>query len=349
MLKIDLKHIEEIQSCTRKEDLYPLIQNAIVLEHATIPPYLTAMFSIKEGENQEIERLIRSIVIQEMSHMTIAANLLVAMGGSPQINKKGFIPVYPGPLPMSIGGDDFEVPIKSLSKSLIYDVFMTIEEPESPIEPQSLSEEMPTFATIGQFYEAVKEKIRDLGNDIFLNNPDQQVLSWFDANHVFPIVDVDSACKGIDVIILEGEGTSTDPFEAPGEPAHYYKFAEIYYGRRIIKTQTGYDYLGQVIPFHQAGVQPMIPNPSIEDYPVGSTVRILMERYAYSYSSLLNSLHDAFNGDPQRINTAIGLMYELKLQAVDLMSTEISPGVTAGPAYVYRSVQGAVSTTAYAI
>ena len=42
------------------------------------------------------------------------------------------------------------------------------------------------------------------------------------------------AKHGIDIIVQEGEGTSTDPFQSPGDPAHYYKFGEISDGRKII-------------------------------------------------------------------------------------------------------------------
>ena len=158
MIKLERHYVDQVKACGTKEELYPLLQNAIVLEHATIPPYLTAMFSLKPGTNDAIGALIHSIVIQEMSHMTIAANLLVSIGGSPEINNPRFIPTYPGKLPMGIGGDDFTVPIKRFSKNLVKDVFMVIEEPEHPIDIRAAAEATEQFATIGEFYEAVKAK-----------------------------------------------------------------------------------------------------------------------------------------------------------------------------------------------
>jgi hypothetical protein len=43
-------------------------------------------------------------------------------------------------------------------------------------------------------------------------------------------------------------------------------------------------------------------------------------------------LHTAFNGQPEKINVAIGLMYELKMIAVSLMQTPTGDGskTTAG-------------------
>ena len=344
MIKLQRKYVDRVHACANKEQLYPLLQNAVELEHSTIPPYLTAMFSLKPGVNATIAGLIRSIVVEEMSHMTIAGNLLVAIGGSPQINTSSFIPQYPGHLPMGIGGSDFVVPIRAFSKALVKEVFMVIEEPENPVDVKAFAEMEPEFATIGEFYDAVKLKIEELGSGIFIVGPERQVLQWFDSSRVFPITDVSSATKAIDVIITEGEGTSTDPFQSPGDPAHYYQFGEIYHGRRIVKTDDGYAYAGDSIPFDANGVYPMVANPKIDDFPVGSRARILVERYSYSYSSLLNALHLAFNGRPGQINMAIGLMYELKLQAVTLMSTVINDqGQTAGPSYEYNITQGGVS------
>jgi hypothetical protein len=203
------------------------LQNAVELEHATIPPYLTAMYSLRPGTNEEISSLVRSVVIEEMLHMTIAANILVAIGGSPQINNPAFVPKYPGPLPMGIGGN-LIVPIKAFSKDLVKEVFMEIEEPEDPIPVStSLAAEEPEFATIGQFYQEIQRKITELGDGIFTVGPERQVLTWFDSERLFPIVDVESANRAIETVVIEGEGTSTDPFEGDGEPAHFYRFGEM--------------------------------------------------------------------------------------------------------------------------
>lgn len=341
MIRLDRKVIAAVQAAKKREDLYPWLQNAIELEHSTIPPYLTAMFSLKPGGNLEIARLIRSIVVEEMLHMTIVGNILIAIGGHPAINEKKFIPKYPGPLPMSIGGSGFMVGIEAFSKPLVQNVFMIIEEPEHPIPVQTLeARAVPDFATIGEFYAALKKKICEFGNSIFTVGPKEQVLSWFDAARLFPIIDVASADKGIDIIVNEGEGTSTDPFQSPGNPAHYYKFGEILHGHKIIKTATGFAYAGDPIPFDAAGVYPMKPNPKIADFTAGSQAHTRVSEFAYSYSSLLNALHTAFNGKPGRINAAIGLMYALKMEAVALMQTPIGDGSgqTAGPSFEYVEV-----------
>jgi hypothetical protein len=341
MIRLQRGVVNAVQAAQDRTELYIWLQKAVELEHSTIPPYLTAMYSLKAGVNDNIGRLIRSIVVEEMLHLTIAGNILIAIGGRPAINTPDFIPAYPGPLPMSIGGADFVVGIEAFSKPLVETVFMRIEEPEHKVPVQALAEEaVPDFATIGEFYKALKEKLAELvklGKPVFTVGPDQQVLQWFPGDELFPIVDLPSACRGIDIIVDQGEGTSTDPFEKPGDPAHYYKFGEILHGRTIVKTATGFAYAGDPIPFDPAGVYPMRPNPKIYYYEPGTQARLLTAEFAAAYSSLLNVLHAAFNGAPGRIDDAIGLMYELRMIAVRLMQTPLADGSgqTAGPSYEY--------------
>ena len=348
MIKIERGIVEAVRAAKQPSDLYVWLQNAIELEHSTIPPYLTAMFSLKPGTNDEIARLLHSIVIEEMLHLTIAGNILIAIGGCPAINKSSFIPKYPGPLPMAIGGTDFRVGIEAFSKPLVENIFMKIEEPEHPIPVQALAAgAVPDFATIGEFYDALKKKLAEFGDKVFTVPAERQVLGWFDAARLFPIHDVPSADRGIDVIVQEGEGTSTSPFQSPGDPAHFYKFGEILHGHMIIQKPDGsFAYAGDPIPFDPADVYPMKPNPKIADFALGSQARTRIEEFSYAYSSLLNVLHATFNGAPDRMKAAIALMYELKLIAVSLMQTSAGDGstMTAGPSYEYIDVvQAAVA------
>lgn len=74
------------------------LQMAIKLEHATLPPYLCAMWSIK-NTGDPVHDTIRKIVVDEMFHMGLACNLLTTIGGTPILHDPQFIPKYPGRLP----------------------------------------------------------------------------------------------------------------------------------------------------------------------------------------------------------------------------------------------------------
>ncbi len=343
MIKLDPQVLAGIRSA---RELHRYLQAAVKLEHSTIPPYLTGMFSLKPGVNHTIAALIRSIAVEEMLHMTIAANILIAIGGTPEINKKGFVPDYPGPLPMSIG--DLIVGIEAFSIPLVHNTFMAIKEPEDPIHIQpppmlAAAAAQPMYATIGQFYDAIQKQILELGPSIFVKKTaPPQVINhhWFPPSKLFPITGWESACKAIEIIKTEGEGTSTSPFQSGHDPAHYYKFGEITNGRRIVRTPTGFAYAGEAVLFDPAGVWPLKANCKIADFPKGTQARTRIERFAYSYSTLLNSLHETFNGHPERLNAAIGMMYDLRVFAVSLMETDAGTGggITVGPSFEYVDV-----------
>lgn len=42
------------------------------------PPYLTALYSIPPGTNSEAYHILRAVVVAEMLHLTLAANILNA-------------------------------------------------------------------------------------------------------------------------------------------------------------------------------------------------------------------------------------------------------------------------------
>ena len=274
MLKIEPAILEQVRSATKASDLYTHLQGAIELEHSTIPPYLSALYSIKKGANREAAAIIRSVVIEEMLHMTIAANTLNAIGGAPEINTSDFIPCYPGTLPMNIHAG-FKVGLAPLSRDLISTVFMVIEEPEDPlhfpVHPLAL-EATAGFATIGDFYRAITDKITELGDGIFTGDPARQVsgLPWFDASELFPIRSRDDAVKALGIIVEQGEGTKTSPLDPQHELAHYYRFAEIFNQRKLVPDNTapnGFSYSGDPVTLDHAGIWNMVTNPKLTDYP----------------------------------------------------------------------------------
>jgi hypothetical protein len=49
------------------------LQWAIELEHATIPPYLCALYSLDPDRNPEAAQVIRTVFTEEMLHLALAA------------------------------------------------------------------------------------------------------------------------------------------------------------------------------------------------------------------------------------------------------------------------------------
>lgn len=318
-------------------DVQDRLQEAIALEHATIPPYLTALYSLKQGTNPAIAAIISGIVFQEMQHMAIAANILNAIAGAPAIDNAQFVPKYPGGLPFHIGdrnGNRFEVGLKGFSLDLARDVFMHIEEPDDPLDIPIRPEAFAlapglTYRTIGDFYRALRGALKA---EWFTGDPARQV-----GGIVGKVASLADAQKGIDLIVEQGEGTTKSPSDGT-QIAHYYRFEEIVKQLTLTPDTTspvGYSFGPPPIPFDPAGVWPLVDNPSSSTYPLGSPARLRSDLFNRSYSDLLEALHLTFNGAPERLGAAIGLMNDVKLQAIALMQISIGGGLNASPCFEY--------------
>ncbi len=347
MIKLDKKYIEAVENAGSLEDLFPLLQNAIKLEHATIPTYLSAMMSIKPGTNESIAAIFQSIVVEEMLHLSIACNILNAIGGAPEINVPGFIPTYPGPLPMGID-HDLTVQLVPLSLSAVHDIYMAIEEPEDPIIfPIKISAFLEateaTYATIGLFYRAVQAQLLLLAPDKLPGDPARQMTQLFPPDQLFPILTRQDAINAINIIVEQGEGTTKKPTDQQGELAHYYRFAEVFNGKQLVPDKSepkGYSYSGAPIVLDTAGVFNMKPNTKMADLAAGSEAWNAASEFNQAYSRLLNVLHATFNGKPNLIASTLGMMYDIKLYGEKLAAMPFpgKAGVTVGPPFEFVQV-----------
>ncbi|MCG7524764.1 ferritin-like protein [Streptomyces sp. OfavH-34-F] len=111
---------------TTIEELHEYLYKGLQLEHATLPPYLTALYSLQPGKNSDAWHVIRVVAVEEMLHLTLVANVLNAVGGSPNLTRSGFVPDYPTRLPC--GPDYFDVHLRPFSPEAL-DTFLKIEKP----------------------------------------------------------------------------------------------------------------------------------------------------------------------------------------------------------------------------
>jgi hypothetical protein len=332
------------------DGLRTALQNAVRLEHATIPPYLTAFYTLAAATPGVIQAraIIRSVVMQEMLHMLLAANILNAIGGAPAINVKGFIPTYPGPLPMGIGYKDgpngLDVGIVRYSQATVQNIFMAIEEPEQavviPVRAMALKSIAPKYQTIGQFYGAISAEIKRLGPDIFTGDRALQVLEMPGAIEVY---DVDTAQRAIEVIVRQGEGTAASPLDLTHELAHYYRFEELAKGMTIVADPhpPGYAFdPGLPIAVDDVtDVTKMVDNPQTVDMSADWRAQRLADECDIIYGKLLNALHFTFNGQPHRLFDATAVMFEFKNAVEELLQQPLTAGkgagFYAGPRYLY--------------
>jgi hypothetical protein len=332
---------------TTVESLREHLQWAIELEHATLPSYLCALYSLDRDRNPAAVEVITSVFVEEMLHLTLAANLLNAVGGRPELDTPRMLPPYPRCLPH---GD------RSLQLSLVpfgveaLEQFLAIERPAAP----DALRQSDGYATIRQFYDAIASGLHDLCvNDgeaaVFSGDPARQVtaaLSYGGAGRIIAIDGLATALAAVDEIVVQGEGADhrevwdgdRDMFHPErDEVGHYYRFQELELGRRYRAGDTPRSGpSGDAVSVDWGGVRPMRRNPRTADHAPGSPIRIAQEAFNRGYCSLLHLLDEAFDGNPQLLSVAVHAMYGLKAQAEGLMEMPTEDGLeTAGPTFEY--------------
>jgi hypothetical protein len=328
------------------KDLRDLLQTAIEIEHATIPAYLSALYSIHDGTNVEAAAVIRSVVMEEMLHLTLAANVLNAVGGQPSIDAPDFVPKYPKPLPHSNGA--FQVELLPFSPKAV-GIFLQIELPAARGAPP----EPGNFKTIGQFYEAIDQKLVALTKQygeptVFSGLPGFQVRPehWYygGGGQAVVVTNLTTAQLAIAEIKEQGEGMDHGIFDDDqrfgqrDELAHYFRFNELNTGRRYVATDTpASGPTGDELLLDWSAVHPMRPNPKASDYVTQPEIHALMMDFNRTYSGLLKVLHTAFNGRPDLLMNAVPAMYQLKYKAQALMKIPSGQpdGSTVGPSFEY--------------
>ena len=265
---------------TTIKDLRTHLQWAIQVEFTTIPTYLYAMFSIK-NQASESANVFRSVVVEEMLHVALASNLLVAVGGRPRFYHRDIVPKFPGPVPHLREG--FTVSLERASVDYVRDTCMAIEFPE---KPGALPEE-DNFDTIGQFYLALENCFRTLceqpSHRVFADNDTRKQLvegyipEISDAGELSLVTDLDSAMSAMQTIIEQGEGIRGSHYDdvSKRELAHYFKFKRIADGEASL-----------------GDVWPVAKNPKTADYP--ESLRDLSDLFNGCYCYMLLALEHIF-------------------------------------------------------
>lgn len=323
------------------------LQQAVLLELATLPPYLCAMWSIQDQDG-DVCQAIRRIVFDEMSHLGLAGNLLTTIGGTPRLADGRTVPTYPGPLPGGVH-PGLIVSLSGLTKDSA-ELFSRIEEPEEQIARAAAD------TSIGAFYTAILDAFRD--NTDLIRGTRQLTRDMSDqgaGNSLVAITSFSDVEAAIDVIKEQGEGTAASP-ENPfpgesGELAHFFVFQEIYHGRKLIKTSEDpvqWDFAGDEVPLPPAFPMGTVPPGGWRASGTAPdvTTQELIDAGNQGYSAMLRFLEQAWQTDTpaeahQLLNKAIAQMFTLQDPARSLMSREIPDGSgrTYGPEFRYIDAQ----------
>jgi hypothetical protein len=307
------------------EDLRAHVALARQVEMSTIPPYLYAAYSIR-GESSDARSLIVSVVVEEMLHLALTTNLLLALGGEPDFGDD-LVPDYPSLLAHHT--PDLRLELKRCTPEVITDMFMVIERPEAVDAPP----EADDYETLGQFYAALELAIHDLSGQMDLfddHRPDRQLAdpSFYgpvafdaaDSGGLVLIDDVDSACQAIDIIVDQGEGLGDHLWADPAhqELTHYHKFAQIADGTMPIGE-----------------TWPVMDNPKVADLP--GEVRPVADLFNALYMLLFDTMRRMYAPDADQ-GALVGRLYTLMSHGLapvarHLVSLPIGDGLNAGPTF----------------
>ena len=230
-----------------RAQLIYLLTEATELEHGVMCSYLFAAFSIKrhvkEGITEEQLGIIRrwrgtilQIAIQEMVHMSLACNLLTAVGGAPHLHRPN-LPTSPRAYPAS-----FRLELIPFCRETLGN-FVFIERPEDQERADTDATGRPgefflpeaklsdifsserQYQTVGHLYRGIEDGLRYLAEkfgeeQLFIGPPKSQIAdAYFSLPGLLPVTDLESAVAAIEGIVEQGEGARDD-----NEESHYRRF-----------------------------------------------------------------------------------------------------------------------------
>uniref|UniRef100_UPI004056A85B ferritin-like domain-containing protein n=1 Tax=Candidatus Electronema sp. TaxID=2698783 RepID=UPI004056A85B len=258
---------------------------AASVELYTIPFYTTVMTSVID-ENSDAYNIIRGVLIEEMMHLQLAANLCVALDTTPSFQFPSYdIPVWflnPGAvLDVNMG------PLDSNSLSAM----LAIETPESTLGAKDITpngNNSPTYpySSIGEMYHALLFGIKEVNQ--FSWTAKNQQERWAAQGYPQIIRSINDAEEAVKAIEAQGEGgmispgflvepekyqmNNTVPSGAPGAP---YKASPI-----LHKELSHY---GRFLKIKRAGLPPVYAG--IENA-THSTNKVLQRKFAAMMSNL---------------------------------------------------------------
>jgi Ferritin-like len=322
----------EVEEPIRDEDwLKKSLQVAVELELATLPVYLSGMWSIK-SQSGEVFRLIDSVVREEMLHLGLACNMLKALKVSPKLRDR--VPDYPGHLPGGVR-DDLCVYLAGLSIESAK-MYMDIERPEHP-----LAQRTGAPHTIGDFYDAILHAFQTVQLHL---SPDGQVKlnlrvestgsvenpgddGSFVRESFDKLTTIDGVEAAIKTIKDQGEGTATTPDalldSSHSDLAHFYRFGEIFHGKRLKQVDGGFDFKGDPVPLPDCWPVAKVP-------PGGYPDRPDVQDFNQVFTAVVAGLEEAWKGEDsqenqRKLGTAVGAMGHLAAKAQAIMKNRLVP------------------------
>ena len=292
-----------------REQLLYLLTEAAEIEHGLMCCYLYALFSLKrddpgwqDAERDAVERwrqALLAVARDEMTHLGLVSNLMVALGSSPHYLRSNF-PVSAGYHPAGV-----VVALAPFDEATI-DHFVFLERPEgvelpdgAGFDPSLLYERgarkgrlVPSaqdYATVGHLYRGIRSGIESLAAAhgeaaLFLGDRRAQLgPAQMPMMGLRPVTDLASALRAIDTIVAQGEGSSLDD-----PSSHFRRFVAVRDELRALRRANP-----SFSPAHAAARNPVMrrpPDPTGRVWICAEPAASVLDVGNATYSLLLRSL-----------------------------------------------------------
>lgn len=305
------------------------LREAIRLEFATIPPYLTAWWSIDSdsgGDPDGAEAVLESIVIEEMLHMGLVSNMLAAISDPAEVfDYRTEAPSYPGKAPGGVR-PHLTIKLRKLDKTQ-FGVFTELE------SHQDLAAGVDT---IGEFYDALSAAISHVNPPLSVSRQVERRRSgqaW-----LTKLTTVPEIVNAIDLIRNQGEGrvASGVPWEDPSDPSkgmgHYFQFGEFFKGLRYVEIAGAWGFQGGPVALPRLHPMADIPAAGYDPNLVDPAAKPILQEFKLQYGTMLDAMTQSWSGVGGPIGAAITAMRLLAIPAKQLMTIAIgTSSETYGP------------------
>ncbi|MFI1918573.1 ferritin-like protein [Nocardia sp. NPDC020380] len=347
-----------------REHLWNLLSESAQLEHMIMCEYLYAAFGLRTevGEGlteKQLEAVWRwqheltAIAIQEMLHLALVCNVMVAIGAAPTFGRPNF-PQRSNYFPPEVQLDLLPFGDAALEHFLFLERpegvdrsdapgFEPHTEPRELVDPDELMPRGQDFGTIGHLYRGIEAGLHTLAADygeaaLFVGSPRAQItpelLHW---PQLVTVTDLQSAIAALQEIIEQGEGARED--HTDGHYGRFLRLAEEY--RALRQEDPDFEPAHPTVPaFTRQPYDNAEPCAIITD----PRTRQIAELFNVGYGLVLLTLLRLFTHTDEtddQLKTLAGVAIGLMGKAVGPLGRLLStlpvgpeyPGRTAGPAF----------------
>ncbi len=352
-----------------REELIFLLNQAAELEHSLCCSYFFTALSLKssleEGLTEETlpkarrwKRVFNDIAIEEMMHLAVVNNLLVAVGAPPHFDRPNF------PHDCAYFMPDLEIGLRPFSEATLRH-FIAVEQPfggELTLSREALDAadvhgdldneigpDPHRLESQGEIYTMIADGLRYMvgkhgEENVFVGPPARPAVKNFFEMYGFQVVtNLESAIRALDHVVEQGEGGSGDNLNS-----HHFKFDDVLKDYLTLKQQDpGFE-----------PVRPLLANPFTRTPPEAQgPVNLITDEFAIQVSDLFNEVYVAMlnllgrffvtTEETEREAAVLGDA------AIEMMTGAIRPlgellarlpaddghsGMNAGPSFVVRTL-----------